>query len=206
MNKKYNDNGKIISLEYERDSEKYNINVASCYAVKKSNPDDSTAGKIIENYRELRRDKPEESQEYFNEKSVILNEFIASVEQKDEEYDYVQTMLPIDNNRRYILESFANKNFNGNNNFSHYFSKTDDVSIVGKSQEEAKQLFEYNKPENEYPVESLLIIDDTIDTGGTIKILLDKLIDEGVITGETEITAIIIYNNYGQNKFDLSKY
>lgn len=205
MNKNYNDSGKIISLEYERDSIKYDIKVSSYYAVKKSNLDDSTAGKIIENYRELRRDDPEKSQEYFDEKNEILNDFIESLKQEDEEYDYIQIMLPKDINRKCILESFASKKFNGNNDFSQFFSKTDDVSIVGKNQEEAQQLFEYNKPEIDYPAKSLLIIDDTIDTGSTIKILLDNLIDERVITGETKITAIIIYNNYGQNKLDLSK-
>lgn len=203
------ENGKLIKLDYTNRSITWTIHVKSYFAVRKLIDDDSTTGKVIENYREKRKQDRTQAEEYFNSKSGVLDAFIKGLsENSDKSYDYVQIMIPKDEHRKKLLKRFSKKFFDGSNDFSTHFTKREDTSIVGVDCENAKEFFHYDKPDIHEPLESVHIIDDTIDTGCTLKIFLDKLVLEGFINANTTITATIIYNNYKDStpKFSLDDY
>ncbi|WP_299273476.1 hypothetical protein [uncultured Psychroserpens sp.] len=194
--------GKLTEFKLKFQDLTKTIKVNSCYAVKKFDSNDNITGKVIENYREKVRDEPELAAEYFNSKIEVINSFIINV--KDDslnKYDYVQLFLPSDENRNQLLRNFSFKKFNSENDYSSSFKKNKDLSIVGIDCNKAENIFTYEEPNNiNKPVKSILIIDDTIDTGCTVKIFLKKLYESNIIDNETEISVSIIYNNYRENK------
>ncbi len=198
--------GKLTEFKLKFEQLTKTIKVKSYFAVKKLDSNDNNAGKVIENYREKVRDTPESATEYFNSKIHIINSFINNLEDKSSnEYDYVQLFLPSDTFRNKLLKEFSLKNFNSKNDYSTSFCKDKDLSIVGLNCNDAENIFTFEKPKNlSKPVKSILLIDDTIDTGCTIKIFLKKLYATNIIDSETEINIVIIYNNYRENKLKFS--
>ncbi|WP_055446256.1 hypothetical protein [Lacinutrix mariniflava] len=194
--------GKLIEFKLKFEELTKTIKVKSYYAVKNSDSNDNYAGKIIENYRQKVRDTPESATEYYNSKIEVINSFIDKLEDKSSnKYDYVQLFLPSDENRNELLTNFSNKHFNSENDFSTSFYKKKNTSIVGLNCDDANNLFTYEEPINlNNPLKSILLIDDTIDTGCTIKIFLKKLYELNIFDKETEINAFIIYNNYKAEK------
>ena len=194
--------GKLTEFKLKFDKLIKTIKVKSYYAVKKLNLNDNNAGKVIENYREKVRDTPESATEYYNSKIEIINSFTANLEDNSSnKYDYVQLFLPSDENRKKLLTEFAIKHFNSENDYSSSFYENNDLSIVGLNYNDAENLFTYEEPKKiSKPLKSILLIDDTIDTGCTIKIFIKKLYELNIIDQKTEINAYIIYNNYRANK------
>ena len=126
---------------------------------------------------------------------------MQKLQQSTQKYDYVQIMLPNDEKRRIVLDEFAKKMYDGNNNYSGNFKKKQNISIVNRDCDEASNNFIFYKPELYKIPKRIQIIDDTISTGCTINIFLDFLKKAELLTGETEVTVTITYNNAGLTKF-----
>ncbi len=176
------------------------VNVTSYEAVYKYKTEDKTIGKIIETYREKKTTNPTEAESYFDLKQSIPRDFLKRLKLNSNSYDYVQVMLPIDERRKITLELFAQKMYDGNNNYSANFTKINNVSVVGVDSAEAANNFTFTKPELSSIPKRIHIIDDTISSGCTINIFLDNLKNAGLLTNDTVVTATIIYNNAGKTK------
>jgi hypothetical protein len=203
-NFKYNDNGKLTSLDYQNNDFLITINVNSHCVVKESDPE-LTGGKVIEEYRKKRKANPENAESFFDQNKSAVDYLIDSLSINHALYDYVQIMLPKDERRREVLQRFSKKHFNEENDYSNNFRKKEDKSIVGLPNKEAFELFEFNKPEIKQPVKTLLIVDDTIDKGTTINIFLENLMKENILDKETKVISCIIYNNFNTSEPKISR-
>jgi adenine/guanine phosphoribosyltransferase-like PRPP-binding protein len=197
-------NGKVIKAVLNSDNNKWGISIESNFAVMKKQSDNPTAGKVIEKYRELLRDDLENANTYFKTNKNVIDDFIQQLpNNSNNKYDYVQIFLPRDKNIQELLTKFAEKQFDGFNNYSKYYYKKEDVSVVGMKYEKATHLFNFDIPKNvETPLKSILIIDDVVDTGCTIKIFISNLIEANMISDQTKIKVLIIYNNFKQNEYN----
>ncbi len=192
--------GKLVKLIYARDSQEWIIPVQSHFAVMVTSGVDSTAGKVLENYRSICDKNAQEGADYFDQKQGILDEFLDKLpDTRSRCFDYVQILYPSDQRRTRFLKNFSAKQFNGANDFSKNFCKNENFSIVGVRCEDAWAKFQYFAPNQLSSIRSVHIFDDTIDTGCTIGIFLDNLYDNGILNDGTEISVSIVYNNYKDN-------
>lgn len=193
--------GKVTKIKYENNDFEAEIDVHS-FIVKDSTSNEFI-GDIIEEYRKILNSGTsfEESSEFLDSKKEIITKFLNSSKYPFPDFhpDGVQIFYPSDSNRNSILKSFVEKmTLNITNDiidFSKLFKKSTDRSIVNLPYEEASVLFELTVPDEFSTIEKLLIIDDTIDTGTTISILLDNLLINELISDTTEIKVIVMYNN-----------
>jgi hypoxanthine phosphoribosyltransferase len=111
--------------------------------------------------------------------------------------DGIICIYPADDNRRGLLEKFKD------NITSAYLGKIDDIDYSDKffKKDPNKSIKKDNLTVDDFellidnPITKLLIIDDVIDEGKTLGILLDKLSDKELIDNNTEIKMACIYNN-----------
>lgn len=196
-----NNNGKIKEIEYENNGLSKLIE-PKIYVVSNLN-DPKNIGTILEKYRKL----GSESEEYFNENKLILDTFISNITLAFENFepDQIVCFLPTDKNRRYLLKEFSNKvkstfQVENINDHTDKFSKKDGNKsikdgLTGKD-------YELQIDSETDPFKNLLIIDDTIDKGDTLKIYLDKLIEKNLINDDTIIKVICIYCNAKMEKIN----
>ena len=198
-NLKFDDYGKLLSIDYNNGNDNWTIKVKSHFSVMKSKTDDSFAGKILENYREKYEESINDANKYYDSKKEILDNFINNTTKVESSFDYVQIFYPSNERRKDLLTRFSKKYVTDTNDYSDFFKKHKDTSIVGLEYEEAKKIFYFKAPTIDKPVKLIHIVDDTISKGFTISIFLDNLVKNNIIDINTIISATIIYNNYGSS-------
>lgn len=154
--------------------------------------DNSNVGNILEKYRSMDTEK----EKYFQENKDTLDQFINNYAISLDGFipDGVICILPNDENRKELLLSFQSK-VQGETNpddYSKIFIKKDKNKSIKKDNLSVND-FELNI-EKDDPFQNLLIIDDVIDEGKTLSILLELLLEKRLINHRTNIKMSCIYN------------
>lgn len=190
---------KIAQVEYESDDFKKTIEIKVLTTTNAT--DENNVGTILENYR----NKGTDSNDFFASKKNILENFICKNTKPFDQFsaDGVICIFPNDNNRRELLSKFKDKLTSEIQNitdidYSDNFSKKDKTKSIKKDKLTGLD-FELSINVST-PFENLLIIDDVIDEGDTLVILLDKLLTQNLINNETTIKMGCIYNRPKMNK------
>lgn len=165
-------------------------------ATTSKNTDQTNKGTILEDYRKL----TEGRNEFYAKHKNDLDGFINSIKPAFKEFnpEYTISFLPHDTNRCELLNAFAErvKNpspVNAPIDISACFHKTDPTRSIKDGLTEDNYVL---RNTDKLPIiQNLLIIDDVIDKGDTVKIFLDKLFAEGKIDAATTIKMACIYNN-----------
>jgi hypothetical protein len=197
-----NDSFKVIKAEYENNDFKKSIEFDVLTILK--NNDENNIGTILEKYR-----SDNNSKSYYTSKKVILESFIENSQIPFSEFspDSIFCLFPSDENRHHLLTKFKEKitsKYSDKNytDYSEAFTKKDKTKSIKKDNLTAED-FELSLSNSE-PFKNLLIIDDVVDEGKTLEILLDKLFTQNLITNETIIKMSCIYNRPKTNKPELS--
>lgn len=165
--------------------------------------DANNIGTILEKYRNETTDR----EAFYAENTTTLTNHINRAHPDFDGFnpDYSISFFPADQNRRNLLELFSNRIIdvvatNPPIDISNCFFKTDPMrSVVDGMTEEN---FVLRLPDTMPVIRNLLIIDDVIDEGRTVRILIDKLLEAGKINNETVIKLACIYNNMKMPKQD----
>jgi hypothetical protein len=193
-----NDNGKITKINYENNgfSKVIEPRVLTVYK-----DDDANIGSILEHYRTLN----DGASSYFENNQSTIENFINKYSTSFENFtpDCIFCFFPSDINRYQLLMNFRNKiteNYSNRDeiDFSSTFVKIDPLKSI-KKDSLTNVDFELNI-EKQTPIKNLLIIDDVIDEGKTVDILLDKLLNKKLINDDTVINMTFIYNRPKQIK------
>lgn len=190
---------KIVQVEYESDDFKKTIEIKVLTTTNAT--DENNVGTILEDYR----NKGTDSNDFFASKKSILENFICKNTKPFDPFsaDGVICIFPNDNNRRELLSKFKDKLTSEIQNitdidYSDKFSKKDKTKSIKKDKLTGLD-FELSINVS-IPFKNLLIIDDVIDEGDTLVILLDKLLSQNLINNETTIKMGCIYNRPKMNK------
>jgi hypothetical protein len=199
-----NFDGKIESIEVEFNGFNANIEVYVFNLLKPNNLMD--IGNIIETYRTNFKGDIK----YVNENLHSVINYINNIKYPFPEFipDSLFCFYPADRYRRKLLKCFSNILTSHLDNiklidFSSMFKKKDTSKSIKKDML-MKDDFEltYQKEES---FNNLLVIDDVIDEGKTINILLELLCENGLINPSTNVKLICLYNRPKSKKFDLSQ-
>jgi predicted amidophosphoribosyltransferase len=197
-----NDSMKVISAQYENNNFKKSIEF-NILTISKNN-DENNVGTILEKYR-----SDNNTQSYYTSKKSILENFIKNSKMPFSEFfpDSIICIFPLDENRHLLLTKFKQNISSKYSNetyidYSENFTKKDKTKSIKKDNLTAED-FELNIS-NSKPFKKLLIIDDVIDEGKTLEILLDKLLKKKMIDNETVIKMACIYNRPKSNKPPIS--
>ncbi|MCT4673885.1 MAG: hypothetical protein N4A37_11660 [Prolixibacteraceae bacterium] len=130
--------------------------------------------------------------------------FLASVVAINSiETDYVQVFYPDNEFRKEKLENFANAlQINNDLVYSLRFQKNENRSITEFEENDLQgqfNLFSFDSSEIK-PIKKLILIDDTINKGRTIRAFLAHLEDKKLIDDNTVIKAYCIYNLAGSSQ------
>ena len=194
-----NNTFKIKGSEYENNGFKKTIEIKVLTIT--SSTDENNVGTILEKYRNNDTD----SNKYFASKKNALEKFICDYATPFNKFiaDGIICIFPNDNNRRELLSKFKDKLTSEIPNksdidYSDKFSKRDNSKSIKRDNLTGLD-FELSLS-NSTPFKKLLIIDDVIDEGKTLEILLDKLLSQKLIDNKTEIKMGCIYNRPKTNK------
>ena len=192
------DSSKIIRAEYTNVGYSKTVDV-KILTVTKDN-DHKNSGTIIEKYRSMVSD----AEKYFEENKSTLENFFTKYEITFDNFfpDSVICIFPSDKNRKNLLTAFKNKII------ETYQCDIIDDSDKFVKKDHCKSIKKDNLTKEDFtlsivrqtPIKGLLIIDDVIDEGKTLNILLDKLIDQKLIDSETVLKMTCIYNRPKQVK------
>lgn len=187
----YDINGFLTQLQYKN----WKIPVKSYHAVIMRNDSDNY-GKRLEQNRIGDR-----TSEEVNE---LEDGFLASVVAINSiETDYVQVFYPNHEFRKEKLEHFVNAlQINSDLVYSLRFQKNENRSITEFEENDLQgqfDLFSFDSSEIK-PIKKLILIDDTINEGRTIRAFLAHLEANNLIDDNTEITAYCVYNLAGSSK------
>ena len=193
------DNGaqKIVGATYKNNDLQLEIKIEAFSLYPSAWPDD--IGNILEKYRELIKDKDRQiAENHFREKKPILDKFVSRLKMTSNDFipDYLTIFYPSDTNRNGLLKDFSDNLTSYINNkdaidFSNNFRKKNSDSSITDGLN--KEDFTFNPPSGQETITNLLIIDDVINEGRTLKIFLDKLYDEGLIGGSTQVKLFCLY-------------
>ncbi len=190
---------KIVQAEYECNDFKKTIEIKVLTI--KDAADENNVGTILEEYR----NKGTDSSDFFRSKKSILENFICKNTKPFDQFspDGVICIFPIDFNRRCLLSKFKDKLTCKINNitdidYSDKFSKKDGSKSIKKNK--LTELDFVLLINDSTPFKNLLIIDDVIDEGDTLAILLGKLLSKNLISNDTIIKMGCIYNRPKMNK------
>lgn len=154
--------------------------------------DSSNVGNILEKYRSIDAYK----EEYYQKNKESLEHFINNCPVAFEGFipDGVICILPKDKNRKDLLLLFKIKiqGETNPNDYSNSFTKKDENTSVKKDNLSVND-FDLNIKKDD-PFQNLLIIDDVIDEGKTLNILLESLLAKNLINKNTNIKMSCIYN------------
>jgi hypothetical protein len=197
-----NDSMKVISAQYENNNFKKSIEF-NILTISKNN-DENNVGTILEKYR-----SDNNTQSYYTSKKSILENFIKNSKMPFSEFspDSIICIFPLDENRHLLLTKFKQNISSKYSNetyidYSENFTKKDKTKSIKKDNLTAED-FELTI-NNSKPFKKLLIIDDVVDEGKTLEILLDKLLKKKLIDNETVIKMACIYNRPKLNKQHIS--
>ncbi len=199
-----NFDGKIESIEVKFTGFKLNIDVHVFNLLKSYNPMD--IGKIIETYNTNYKGDIK----YVKKNLQTITNYFKNVNYPFPGFfpDSLFCFYSADPYRRKLLKCFSSKltsHIDDINmiDFSSMFKKKDASKSIKKDLLE-KEDYElaYQKVES---FKNLLVIDDVIDEGKTINILLELLFENGLINPSTNVKLICLYNRPKSKKFDLSQ-
>ena len=183
---------KVVLVEYENNEFKIKIET-NTLTYENCNERDNI-GLILENYRSKNNDN-----DYFESKREILEDYILKYTKPFNNFfpDGIICIYPLDYNRRELLEKFKeklNSDFEkiADIDYSENFFKKDKTKSIKKDNLTGLD-FELTISKTK-PFKCLLIIDDVINEGKTVEILLVKLLSEKLINSETTIKFGCIYN------------
>lgn len=187
----YDVNGFLTQLEYKN----WKIPVKPYHAVTMGDSSDNY-GKRLE-FNRLGNKTEEEVNE-------LEDRFLASVIAINSiETDYVQVFYPNNEFRKEKLENFVNAlQINSDLVYSLRFQKNENRSIIEFEENDLQgqfDLFSFDSSEIK-PIKKLILIDDTINEGRTIRAFLAHLEAHNLIDDNTEITAYCIYNLAGSSQ------
>jgi len=187
------DTSKITEIDYNNNSFEKTIETKILTTSNQNDP--KNVGTILEKFRGLTLD----AKKYFEDNKPILDKFINRYPLTFDNFtpDCIICFFPSDNNRKELLKTFRNKvtlNYENRDDidYSDKFVKIDPNKSI-KKDSLTKDDFILSL-DLETPIRALLIIDDVIDEGKTLNILLDKLVEKKIITNETVIKVACIYN------------
>ncbi|KAA6330228.1 hypothetical protein EZS27_021043 [termite gut metagenome] len=154
----------------------------------------------LEIYRQLVRDSQQDLANSLFEKIEsrlygVIDKFSNPF--PDFEFDTFIAFYPEDKNRRKLLKFFIDNITNGIKNIaeidkSNSFEKNDKYRSV----KDGLTTSDFTLDEKSLiGMKKLLLVDDVIDCGRTIKIFLDKLIENGIDLTKVEIKLICLYHN-----------
>lgn len=184
----YDINGFLTQLHYKN----WDIQVRSHHAVIIGGSSDNYGKRL-----ELNR-LGNNTEEEVNELEGV---FLASVVAINSiETDYVQVFYPTHEFRKEKLENFVNTlQINSDQVYSLRFQKNENRSITEFYENDLQgqiDLFSFDSSEIK-PIKKLVLIDDTINKGRTIRAFLAHLEANNLIDDDTEIKAYCIYNLAG---------
>jgi len=195
--------GYIEQLTFEINSKKYYIEVKPYFVRKCYEKTECNIGAIIEHYRSLIDDNDQEAaEEYWNNQNECLEKFLNTVNYPFEKFcpDYIQIFYPDNEHRKSYLKKFKEKllknEISNSKDYSKNFFKKDGALSVVKSDNKNEVEFKFEKPSNISKIDNLLIIDDTISTCTTINHFLLELHQNNLLSKNTKIKIIILYNNF----------
>jgi hypothetical protein len=196
--------GKIEAIKLEINGYDVFIEVKVFFLFTSINP--QNIGAILEKYNSNYRSEKKFIKEHYdlianliNKVQYPFNDFIP---------DSLFCFYPVDPFRRKLLKCFSNKLISHVDNiklidFSSAFLKKDARKSI-KRDGLTKNEF-YLKCPNGGDFKNLLVIDDVIDEGKTINILIELLSEKGLINQNTIVKMICLYNRPKSKKFDYSK-
>ena len=164
--------------------------------------DSNNIGSIIENYRKYGLN----DESFINEHKDRVAKYLRALiyPQTDFKPDCIICVYPSDKNRAQVLKCFKRsvkqhiENF-GRVDFSSSFRKIDEAKSVvndNLTEEDFELVIEGGKQ-----FLQVLIIDDAVDKGTTVDILLALLARKQLITGETQVRLACIYNRPKMKQF-----
>lgn len=194
LKSRYDWNGLIQEIKYETEEMTLTISEIESSFVVNSRKSNSNLGYELENYRKKKKNMKDE--ETIN--SETTDSFFNSYNPDKKNFEYVQIIPSSDPKINSIIERFGKKHFDGKNDYSDSFTKIKSESSTSqKNCDEVAKLFEFSAPDDiSTPIKSLLIVDDTIDKGCTIKTLLDLMAESGIVDETTKIEVRLIYNHF----------
>lgn len=157
--------------------------------------------KNLELYRKLIRDSDQDSANVlFDKYKSIFYDTIDKLYSNpfpDFDFDTFIAFYPEDKNRRELLKFFVEKTVDGICDFeerdkSNSFEKIDKAKSITEGLTEGDFTLDVNCLKE---MRKLLLIDDVINYGRTINILLNKLAENDIDLTNIEIKLICIYNN-----------
>jgi hypothetical protein len=180
---------KIVSANYENKDFKTAIEIKVCMTAQ-----DGNIGRILERYREMADMKI--ADDYYNENVLSVESFFNKKIDPFENFlpEAIIVFYPLDEKRKKILTRFRDKITTDLENIVDYsdrFYKADPTKSIKKYNLSAVDFV----LSVETPIKKLLVIDDVIDEGKTLNILLDKLFENNLIDDKAEIKMACIYNN-----------
>jgi hypothetical protein len=184
---------KVINVEYEKDDFKkiIEINVLTTSNLN----DEKNVGTILEKYRS---DEPK-SNDYFKSNKSNLEKFIKGQTKPFDQFspDGIICVDTNDENIQELLLIFKQsltseiKSLNEIDHSKSFYKTDKSKSIKKNNLKDSDFKLEIRKSE---PFKNLLIIDDVIDKGKTLEILLNKLLFKKLISSHTTIKMGCIYN------------
>jgi hypothetical protein len=194
-----NIHGKVDKLNYEYKNFKFLIDVF-VFSVTKLN-DFNNIGFVLEKYRSIKKENDDLSaHQFFEINKPIFDKFISFVSYPFGQFipDYLNLFFPSDKNRFRFLLNFSDTLLKHipdweKIDFSKNFKKNKpELSVIDNSNNLDFDLIIDTKIKK---IDKLLMIDDTIDEGRTVQIFLDKLADNDLLSENTQIKLICVYNN-----------
>jgi hypothetical protein len=197
-------NERIEFLVYQRREIKWLIPVDSfCISDKfdKLNP-----GTIIKEYLNLnKKGKAIVAEFYLAYRLPMISEYINKLRIKREKKpDCIQIFKANDKYRDQLIEQFHTKivgEMFPNETLPPYLSQWSKVNQqvnsnkIDDSADQNSPGFGHEKPNKAKPIQTLWLIDDTMNTGGAMEIFLNKLYDAKLLTQHTKIKAFFLYND-----------
>jgi len=196
---------KVSCIEYKNGELKKDIEV---FAATVNKPEDKlNVGFILEEYRKLASG----CDEYYSNHRMILENFVSIIKPPFQDFipSHIISFQPIDVNRRGLLSAFVQKitnpdSLNSSANLTDCFFKTDPSRSIKEGL--TADHFVLRLPDKNPLIQNLLIVDDVIDKGDTVKIFLDKLVMLGKIDASTIIKMACIYNNRKMEKKNMMEW
>jgi len=188
--------GKVISIKIQK--ENWNINIETHVFRLTNLRDKNNIGCIIENYRRIQKNETQSNaSKYFLENNDEINNFIKTVKYPFPDFtpDLLFIFSTKDINRQNFIDEFVEALCIPNimtSNKSKCFKKIDPNKSITEGLTSNDYLFDNNKVE---PSKNVLILDDTIDKGRTVRILIEKLTENKIISNDSTIKLICAYNN-----------
>ncbi len=182
--------GRISEVTYYN-QDLWTAPVVSFYLYKTNNENEEVAS-LIEKYRQKPQSNFASGLETVKKRLAKISPIESFIP------DYIQVFNCVDARRNRLIEVFRERLVaeipnSASINYSKYFSKRRRDESVKKSNGCCNNFIFNRPPTITGPISNLLIIDDCINSGSTVKCFLDALHDDGLLNAKTKISIYVIY-------------